>query len=79
MDITKEEFLSWKSDKVTNIFMQHIAQRVQDAKDILSVSAGLDPSNDRLLVGLIKGFTDVLEVDYAVSSGDASDSAEASD
>lgn len=62
MQVTKEEFLEWRSQYVTKQFMEAIKRRIEDAKDILSVNAGVEPVDDRLLVGMIRAFSDVLDV-----------------
>ncbi len=74
MDVTKEEFLSWKGDKVTQVVFKMLEERREAAKDILSRSAGMEPANDRLLVGMIQAFNEVLEVQYEIYSDNASDS-----
>ena len=79
MSITKEEFQLWKEDKVTKSVFMGIQERINEAKDILSVSAGMDPHNDRLLVGIIRALTEVLEVGYEVPSDNVSDSSPSAD
>jgi hypothetical protein len=64
MEITKEEFLEWRSNHVTKAVFGVLEQRIQDAKDILAATAGEDSVADRYLVGMIRGFSELQEVSY---------------
>lgn len=62
MQVTKNEFLEWKSSYVTKQFLEAIQNRIEETKEILAISAGLEPDNDRYLVGMIRAFNEVLDV-----------------
>lgn len=62
--LTKEEFLDWRNNIVTQEVFKVVEQRINDAKDILGATAGEDPIADRYLVGMIRGFNELLEIDY---------------
>ena len=62
--VSREEFVQWRESAVTKEIFNIIENRIEDAKEILSVQAGLEPDQDRLLVGMIKAFNEVLEISY---------------
>lgn len=62
--VTKDDFQQWKEHLVTKEVFNIIQNRIEDAKEILSQTAGLEPDQDRLLVGMIKALTEVLEISY---------------
>lgn len=62
--ISKQEFLQWKENPVTEEVFNTIAQRIEDAKDVLSVSAGNDSLNDRFLAGMIQAYREILDTSY---------------
>lgn len=64
MQVTKEEFLQWKENPVTKSVFEVIDNRVEDAKDILAVSAGEDSRTDAMLVGMIRAFNELKEIGY---------------
>lgn len=64
MQVTKEEFLQWKENPVTKSVFDVIDNRVEDAKDILAVSAGEDSRTDAMLVGMIRAFNELKEIGY---------------
>lgn len=57
--ITKGDFLDWKQHNVTKAFFDAAQQRIEDAKDVLSFSAGNDVLQDRILVGLIQAYREM--------------------
>lgn len=57
--VSQSDFLTWKSDPVTKAFLQAALERVEDAKDILSVQAGFNPNEDRYLCGLIQAYREM--------------------
>lgn len=61
MDISKEDWLDWKSQRVTRAFFQAIQERIADTKDVLAVSAGLDEKADNFFRGFIAGQVEVSE------------------
>ena len=62
--VTREEFAQWRESSVTQEVFSIIQARIDDAKEILSVQAGLEPDQDRLLVGMIKALNEILEISY---------------
>lgn len=57
--ITKEEFAEWKLHDVTRAFYQACHQRVEDCKDILASSAGLDPVQDNFYRGFLTAYIEM--------------------
>ena len=57
--ISKSDFDNWKSDPVTKAFFQAAQERVEEAKDVLSVEAGLNPVQDNTLRGLIQAYREI--------------------
>jgi hypothetical protein len=54
MAISLSDFQNWKADPVTRAFFQACQERIEDAKNTLSVSAGNDSGYDRQVVGVIQ-------------------------
>lgn len=59
--ITKSEWQDWKQNNVTRAFLAAVDMRVEDAKDILSVSAGQEPDQDNYFRGFIAAYREMLE------------------
>lgn len=57
--ISVSDFTNWKADPVTKAFFQAAEERIAECKDVLSVSAGLDNGQDRLLVGMITAYREM--------------------
>lgn len=57
--ISKSEFNDWKSNSVTKAFFEAAQLRIEECKDVLSVSAGNDSLQDRLLVGMIHAYREM--------------------
>ncbi len=64
MEVTKEEFVQWKESPVTKAVFEVIEGRIEDAKEVLAVTAGDDCKNDGILVGMIRAFRELKEIDY---------------
>lgn len=60
--ISTKDFNNWKQDSVTEAFFTSIVERIEDAKQTLSFSAGIDTNYDNYLRGFIAGQRDMLEV-----------------
>ena len=72
MTISKAEFVDWKKDPVTKAFFVAVENRIEDAKDVMSVSAGLDQVQDCVTRGMITAFREVLNIEFSeVESEDA--------
>lgn len=59
--MTREDWLAWKADPVTQAFFEACEERIEEAKDILSVSAGMDGDQDNLMRGFIKAYREMME------------------
>lgn len=60
--MTKDDFLSWKSNDVTKQIFKLFQAKVAQGVEELSYVAGQDPGNDRQRVGKLEGlrtFTDL--------------------
>jgi len=63
MAITKEQFVIWKQDQVTQAVFESIKEQIEGIKEILADSAGTDDRADRYLTGMIKAFRNVLDTE----------------
>ena len=63
-DITIADFKAWKEDKVTQAFMAIVYNRIKDASEYLSHTAGMDKDADNYFRGFIAGQREVLEVSF---------------
>ena len=61
VNLTQSDFTDWRQNKVTQAFFQAARERIDDAKELLSYSAGADPLADRELVGLIRAYRELQE------------------
>lgn len=59
--ITKQEWADWKSNPVTKAFFQAANIRIEDAKDILAQSAGLDATADNFYRGFIQAYIEMFD------------------
>lgn len=59
--VTTSEWLDWKSNFVTKEFFIAARERVKDAKDILGMSAGIDPISDNFYRGFIAAYEEMQE------------------
>lgn len=64
MSLSKEEFSEWKSSFATKQFFESVIVRIEDAKDVLSATAGLDSLQDRYIAGMIQAFREVLSTEW---------------
>jgi hypothetical protein len=64
---TRSEFMEWKSHPVTKQVFQELAHKEEDCKNILSVSAGINATEDRFFCGYIAALRDF----YLIDVGDA--------
>lgn len=55
------DFIEWKSHPVTKAFFMAAQERVEDAKDVLSIEAGINPVQDNVLRGLIQAYRELQE------------------
>lgn len=59
--INQSEFNDWKSHSVTKAFFEAAQIRIDECKDVLSYSAGIDHLQDRQLVGLIQAYRELFD------------------
>ncbi len=59
--ITKSDFADWQLNKVTKAFFQAALERVEDCKDVLASSAGIDSVQDNLLRGMVHAYREMRE------------------
>lgn len=59
--ISLSDFERWKSDPVTKAFFLACYERVEDAKELLSVRAGFDSLEDSMLRGLIQAYREMFD------------------
>lgn len=59
--ITKTEWGDWKQDNITRAFFSAADQRIEDAKDILSVTAGMDVEENNWYRGFIAAYREMQE------------------
>lgn len=64
MNLTKEEFQDWKQSTATEAVFEIVINRIEDCKDMLAESAGVDPGQDRFFAGMIRAFREVLAVNW---------------
>ena len=64
-NLSKSDFIDWKSNFVTVEVFNIVKQRIEEAKEILADSAGLNPDNDNFTRGMIRAFNELLEIDFA--------------
>jgi len=62
--ISATDFATWKAEPVTKAFFEVVQGRIEEAKELLSTSAGADPLYDRWLVGFISSNRDILNVKF---------------
>lgn len=59
--MTKEEWIDWKNHPVTIAFLEACEERIEEGKDILSTSAGIEPPQDNFMRGFIQAYREMLE------------------
>jgi hypothetical protein len=69
--ITKQEWAVWKVNPVTKAFFQAANIRIEDAKDILAQSAGLDSISDNFYRGFIQAYIEMF--DFRIEDMDTAD------
>jgi hypothetical protein len=56
--MTYSDFLNWKQDPVTQAFYEAMEIRIEDAKETLAVSAGIDNATDNFNRGFIAAYAE---------------------
>jgi hypothetical protein len=59
--ISVSDYSSWKQDKITIAFYEACRARVEDAKEQLAASAGLDSVQDNFLRGFIHAYNEITD------------------
>ena len=59
--IAKEEYSDWKMHPVTKQLYEDMSLRINEFRDMLETSAGLDSIEDSTIRGVLAGFREVLE------------------
>jgi hypothetical protein len=67
--ISVSDFSNWKQDNVTKAYFAAVRERIDDAKEVLSTSAGLDACTDNWYRGFIAGQRDMLAVSIEEMEG----------
>jgi hypothetical protein len=57
--MTKEDWLVWKSDPITKMFYEACEERIEDAKELLVNSAGLEPTQDNFYRGFVYAYREM--------------------
>jgi hypothetical protein len=57
--IKTQEFYDWKKNPVTMAFMYAAKERVSDAMQMLSTTAGLNPVEDNYMRGFIQAYREL--------------------
>ena len=58
--MTYSDFLNWQQDPVTQAFYEAMNTRIEDCKELLAASAGIDPINDNFNRGLIAAYNEAI-------------------
>lgn len=59
--MNRVEWLDWKTQSVTKAFYEACNERIEDAKELLALSAGIDPDQDNMIRGIIKAYREMIE------------------
>jgi hypothetical protein len=62
--LNSKDFYDWKRHPVTQIIFSQLDARIKDLQEILGDSAGLNPREDVVLVGAIKAYKDMINIEY---------------
>lgn len=68
--MNKADFIDWKANPVTKTVFAEIEKLVAEGTETLSTAAGLDPLQDRAIVGKINGLRSLLEISFADIGGE---------
>lgn len=59
--ISKDDLYLWKNEPITQAWFEACETRINDAKDILGTTAGIDPVTDNFYRGFIQAYREMLE------------------
>jgi hypothetical protein len=60
-NLTKNDVIDWKTHAVTRLLREVVVERIKEAQEVLGNSAGMEPLADRLIVGMIRAYHELLE------------------
>ena len=72
-DYTKDDVVRWLADPVTKDYFCGLQLRIDQAKEILSEVAGIDPYQDRFMAGMVRAFKEALKPDFEEIQDDKKD------
>lgn len=61
---SQQVYSDWKQQPITKEVFTGIARRIEDLKEELAFSAGIDPIQDALKRGAITALRDILNMEY---------------
>lgn len=62
--MTKDDFLLWKTDPVTEEVFKTVFNRREELKERLVLTAGIDAQNDRFYAGMASAYAELLDIDF---------------
>jgi hypothetical protein len=62
MELTRDEFVEWRTSKATRVFLDIIGKRIEDLKEVLS--GDCDEKISTNIRGQIMAFRSVLDTEY---------------
>ncbi len=73
MNVSKEEFVLWKQDKVTKALVVHLDKAIAEWSEQLSYTAGDSSLADKWKVGAIAAMRQIKDIDFATLEGEEID------
>jgi len=61
LSIQKQDWQDWKQEDITRAFYSACNERINDTKEILASSAGIDQTQDNFLRGFIAAYSEMLD------------------
>lgn len=62
--MNKADFIDWKRHPVTQVVFSQLTTRINELQEILGNSAGENPAQDRMYVGAIQAYKDVVHMEF---------------
>lgn len=59
--MTKQDWLDWRQNPVTDAFYEACVSRIEEGKEILSTSAGVNQDQDNFMRGFIQAYREMLD------------------
>ncbi len=60
-EIAKTEFEEWQHHFITKAYYSAVLERIEELKEVLAASAGVDAAQDNLVRGMIRAFREVVQ------------------